>query len=976
MAAYPTGTVAFLFTDIEGSTRRWETRQQAMWAAVERHFELLEAAISAHGGVLFKTVGDAVQAAFPSVPDAIAAAVDGQTALCQTDWGDLGPLRVRMAIHVGEATPRDGDYLAPGLNRLARVLATGYGDQVLLTEAALAAAGPALAGEFTALDLGAHRLRDLLHAEHIYQLSGPGLAAEFPPLKSLDRHPHTLPAQPTALLGREAELAAVRALLQEDGVRLVTLTGPGGTGKTRLAIQIGAELIETFPDGVWFVPLAAITDPDLVIPAIAQPLGVRENPDQPLLTTLQEYLESRSALLVLDNFEQVTAAAPRVAALLAACANLKILTTSREPLRIAGEREFAVSPLTFPTPRQARHHSPAELLGFSAIQLFVERAQSVKSDFALTDANGADIAAICQRLDGLPLAIELAAARVRELPPAQLLGRLENRLKLLTGGNRDLPARQQTLRAAIEWSHDLLNADEQRLFARLSVFAGGCALEAAEAVCAEVGEAALDVLDGVDSLLQKSLLRRIDDPDGEPRFTMLESIREYGLERLEATGEADAVQQSHAAYFLAIAEEAEPNLTGPQQITWLDRLETEHDNFRAALGWAEHPSDAEARLRLAGALWRFWWMRGHLSEGRRWLNRTLAAAAETSPTVRADALSGAGVLAEMQGDYERATQFNEEALKLRRQANDRPGIASSLTNLGSVARIQGAYDRAKASHEQALELWQELGDERGMTSSLYELGRLALNRGDYEAARELLKQCLDLSRTSGDKSAQGSVLESLGMLEFYMGDYEGASANYEESLALWRDLSDSRMIAYSLGQLGEVELHQGKVSHAEALLQEALGYFRVLEDTRGTAFVRRQLGMVALERNDIGQAAELFTESLLLRKRIGETWATLESIEDLAKVAFERGLMAEGLLLLAALEAQRTATGEQLTPSHIALRQRFLAPARGILGEATFVQEWSRGQGFSLEQAVRETLQLESLLAPAFTASGVLPPMS
>jgi predicted ATPase/class 3 adenylate cyclase len=958
MAAYPTGTVAFLFTDIEGSTRRWETRQQAMWAAVERHFELLEAAISAHGGVLFKTVGDAVQAAFPSVPDAIAAAVDGQTALCQTDWGDLGPLRVRMAIHVGEATPRDGDYLAPGLNRLARVLATGYGDQVLLTEAALAAAGPALAGEFTALDLGAHRLRDLLHAEHIYQLSGPGLAAEFPPLKSLDRHPHTLPAQPTALLGREAELAAVRALLQEDGVRLVTLTGPGGTGKTRLAIQIGAELIETFPDGVWFVPLAAITDPDLVIPAIAQPLGVRENPDQPLLTTLQEYLESRSALLVLDNFEQVTAAAPRVAALLAACANLKILTTSREPLRIAGEREFAVSPLTFPTPRQARHHSPAELLGFSAIQLFVERAQSVKSDFALTDANGADIAAICQRLDGLPLAIELAAARVRVLPPAQLLGRLENRLKLLTGGNRDLPARQQTLRAAIEWSHDLLNADEQRLFARLSVFAGGCALEAAEAVCAEVGEAALDVLDGVDSLLQKSLLRRIDDPDGEPRFTMLESIREYGLERLEATGEADAVQQSHAAYFLAIAEEAEPNLTGPQQITWLDRLETEHDNFRAALGWLDNTDAAEPRLRLIAALSGFWWMRGHLSEGRRWLDRGLVGAPEVPAPVRGDALSSAGLFAEGQGDYELAAALHEEALLLRQQVGDRAGLASSLTSLGRIARIQGEYDRAGTLFEKAICHWREIGEDGSMIGSLYELGRLALNRGDLETAEELLEECLRLSRNSGDKSAQGTVLESLGMLAFYRTDYEFASSLYEESLSLWRDLGDMRMIAYSLAQLGESEYHQGKVSHAEALLYEALGQFRDLEDKRGTAFALRQLGTSALDRDSFDQATALFAESLGLRCQVGEAWAILESIEDFAKLAFKRGSAARSVTLLAAIEAHRLSTDDLLETTHGELREQLLPAARATLGDAGFSMAWDRGQAFTLGNAIREALDL------------------
>src|SRR5215208_4261982 len=362
MPKYPSGTVAFLFTDIEGSTKRWERDAPSMRVAVERHFALLNDAITARDGVLFKTIGDAVQAAFPSVPAAAAAAVAAQSALREEEWGDLGPLRVRMAVHVGEATPRDGDYLAPCLNRLARLLAVGYGEQILLSEAARALADAVLPPGCDLVDLGLHRLRDLLQPEHIYQLRGPGLVVDFPPLKSLDRHRHNLPTQPTALLGRETEVAAARALLEQDGARIVTLTGPGGTGKTRLGLQVGAELVGAFADGVWFVPLAAIVDPDLVVPAIAQPLGVREIPGEPLLTTLQEYLRNKHALLWLDNFGHLTAAAPAVSALLAACPRLQVLVTSREPLRITGERELPVSPLTLPTEHQARGLPPAELL--------------------------------------------------------------------------------------------------------------------------------------------------------------------------------------------------------------------------------------------------------------------------------------------------------------------------------------------------------------------------------------------------------------------------------------------------------------------------------------------------------------------------------------------------------------------------------------------------------------------------------------
>jgi predicted ATPase/class 3 adenylate cyclase len=968
--------VAFLFTDIEGSTRRWEAHQQVMWDAVERHFALLRSAISAHHGVLFKTVGDAVQAAFPTVPDAIAAAIDGQSALHQADWGNLGPLRVRMAIHVGEATPRDGDYLAPALNRLARVLATGYGDQVLLTEAALAAAGPALGAEFGALDLGAHRLRDLLQAEHIYQLRGPGLAAEFPALKSLDRHIHNLPAQPTALLGRESELAAARELLQQNGVRLLTLTGPGGTGKTRLGIQIGAELLETFPDGVWFVPLAAITDSDLVVPAIAQPLGVRENPDEPLLKTLQAYLQPRQALLLLDNFEQVATAAPDVAALLASCPKLKILVTSREPLRIAVEREFAVPPLSLPTARQVKHLSPAELLEYSAIQLFVERAQGVKPDFALSETNAADVAAICLRLDGLPLAIELAAARVRVLPPAQLLARLDKRLKLLTGGNRDLPARQQTLRAAIEWSHDLLSSDDQTLFARLSVFAGGCTLEAAEAVCGEVGDAAVDVLDGVESLTQKSLLRQQDDSEGNPRFTMFETIREFGVERLDASREADAVRHAHAEFFLALAEQAEPELRGPAQVTWLNRLAAEHDNLRASLRSLSQPADTDRRLRLAGSLWRFWWTRGHLSEGRGWLDQSLSCYESAASVALANALNGAGVLAESQGDYAEATARHEAALGIWRQIGDQIGVASSLTNLGIIARVLGEYQRAAELHQEAFTISTRLKDERGIGVSLYELGSLALYQGEYAKAANLLGQSSERLGSIGEAPALGAVFEALGILEFYRKDYARAANFYEQGLNLWREIYDSRMVAHSLVNLGEAKQYQGDLASAESLYGEAIVLFRELSEKRGIGFALAQLAKVALARDDFPQASSLFAESLVLRQQIGEKSAVIESLEGLAEVALGRGGLAERARLLGAAAALRTDIGVPLPDSYREELELLVERLRNTMGQPAFYQEWQNGQRLQLDQAIAEALSMSPSPGTLAARTKVLSPIS
>jgi predicted ATPase/class 3 adenylate cyclase len=960
MLEYPSGTVAFLFTDIEGSTKRWERDTAAMWAAVERHFTLLEDAITCQSGVLFKTIGDAVQAAFPSVPGAVAAAVAAQSALQTEDWGDLGPLRVRMAIHVGEAIPRDGDYLAPSLNRLARLLGTGYGEQILLSEAARSLAESRLPPGCDLLDLGSYRLRDLLQPEHIYQLRGPGLIVDFPPLKSLDRHLHNLPAQPTALLGRESEVAATRALLEQDGARIVTLTGPGGTGKTRLGLQAGAELIETYADGVWFVPLAAIADPALVVPAIAQPLGVREIPGEPLLTTLQEYLLKKHALLLLDNFEQVTGAAPAISALLAACPSLQVLVTSREPLRITGERELPVPPLSLPTERQARDLPPATLLEYSAIRLFVERAQAHKPDFTLSEATATDVTAICRRLDGLPLAIELAAARVRVLPPKQLLSRLNARLNVLTGGNRDLPARQQTLRAAIEWSHDLLDPAEQALFARLAVFSGGCTLEAAEAICGASGEFALDILDGLDSLTQKSLLRPEDGAGGELRFTMLETIREYGLERLDATDEAEAVRRSHAGFFLVVAETAEPQLTSSEQVDWLNRLGAELDNFRSALGWLEDIHEVETRLRIAAALWRFWWMRGHLAEGRGWLERVLTEGDDLPPAVHARALSGAGILAESQGDYGRAKVLHEKALSLWCDIEDQIGIASSLTSLAINADALGDDDRATDLHTQALMLWRELDDELGIAGSLNELGSLSIKRGEYKAAEDLLTQSLELTRRSGEVSALGTVLETLGVLAFHMEDYDRAIALYQESLNVWRELDDSRMIAYGLANTGEAKRHQGDLVRAETMFQESLSLFRELGDKPGTAFTLYHLGKLALMRHDAATAASRFKESLVLRQDVGERSAVVESLEGLAQAASESGRVALGVRLFSAAEAARLAMGAAPSESSNAEeRDQFLAAAHCALDQNAFDREWAHGKTLSVDQAVAEAMTVE-----------------
>jgi predicted ATPase/class 3 adenylate cyclase len=624
MPELPTGTVTFLFSDIEGSTRLLHEVGDRYADMLADYRHLLRTALAAVGGHEIDAAGDGFFAAFHRATDAVTAAAAAQRAIIAHPWPARAQARVRMGLHTGEPTFALGSYVGLDVHRAARICAAGHGGQILVSQTTGALTGPSLPEGTSLHDLGEHRLKDLQRPEHLFQLVVPDLPADFPPLQTLDRHAHNLPAQPTPLIGREREAAEARERLRRPEVRLLTLAGPGGTGKTRLALQVAVDVLEDFADGVFFVPLAPISDPTLVASTVAQTLGVQETGSRPLLERLKEFLQDKAVLLVLDNFEQVIAAVPVVTALHAACPRLKSLVTSREVLRLQGEHEFPVPPLAVP---DLRHLPASERLSqYAAAALFIQQASAVKPDFMVTNDNAPAVAEICVRLEGLPLAIELAAARSKLLSPQALLARLGSRLELLRGGARDLPARHQTLRGAIAWSYDLLSPDEQALFRRMAVFVGGCTLEAAEAVCRAAGPPELDVLEGMTSLVDKSLLRQEEEANREPRFQMLETIREYGLECLTTSGELESARRAHATDYLALAEEAEPELTGPQQGVWLHRLETEHDNLRAALQWSQARQDAETGLRLGGALWRFWLVRGYLREGRERLGRLLALA--------------------------------------------------------------------------------------------------------------------------------------------------------------------------------------------------------------------------------------------------------------------------------------------------------------------------------------------------------------
>src|SRR5215218_3400962 len=762
MAHPPTGTVTFLFTDIEGSTKLWEKSPTSMHSALARHDAILREAIEGHGGFVFKTVGDAFCAAFPTAVDALEAALSCQRSLLSEKWPEeIGTLRVRMAQHTGTAHQRDADYFGAPLNRVARLLSAAHGGQVLLSSSTQELVRDQLPKDTHLRDRGERHLKDLARPQRIFQLTAAGLPTEFPPLRTLDFYPTNLPLQATPLIGRQREVEAVCARLRSTETRLMTLVGPGGTGKTRVALQAAAELVEDFEDGVFFVPLAAITDPALVAPTIARVLGLSEGGAQPPEELLGGYLREKQMLLLLDNLEQVIESASVVDALLSSAAKLKILATSRTPLGLYGEQEFPVGPLTLPDPESLP--SVENLPEYEAIRLFVERARALKPEFSLTDEDAPAVVEICQRLDGLPLAIELAAARIKLLPPRVLLDRLGNRLKILTGGARNLPERQRTLRNAIEWSYELLDEGEKLLLGRLGVFSGGATLEALEAVCDARGDLRADAFDGAASLLDKSLLRQEEGTEGEARFVMLETIREYARERLGQSGEAEATSRAHAEYFLALAEEAEPMLWGAEDAAWLDRLEQEHNNMRAALSWAIANQEAELALRLGGALQWFWFARGYYGEGRSWLEQALTGEDGASTAALAKGLDAVGWLAQEQGDINRAAEAAENGLKLGDEEAVGNVIVADLKHvLGETARHHGDYDLATEYYKEGLELYREADDRRGVAWSLGSLANVAGDRGDHERAKGLYEEGLILSRRLGGARPLGAYLVSLG----------------------------------------------------------------------------------------------------------------------------------------------------------------------------------------------------------------------
>jgi len=933
MSALPTGTVTFLFTDIEGSTRLWQQHPEPMKQALLRHHALLQQSIESSNGYVFQIVGDAFCAAFHTAAGGVAAALAAQRALAAEPWGETGPIRVRMALHTGTADLHAGEHKAGEymsgltLSHTARLLSVAHGGQILVSNATQELVRNDLPSLVELRNLGLHRLRDLTRAEHIYQVVAQRLPDRFPALRSLEVVPNNLPRQLTTFIGREREIAEAKRLLAET--HLLTITGPGGSGKTRLSLEIGARLLSEYPDGVWLVEFAHLADPARVPQVLATALSVREEADRPLLVTLVDHLRPKRVLLLLDNCEHLIDACAGLAdTLLRGCPEVKILPSSREALGLTGEVVFRVPPLSLPDSRLV----PAleRLAEYEAVRLFVDRAIAVKPDFTLTDDTAAAVVQICRRLDGIPLAIELAAARVRTLSVQQITAHLDERFRLLTGGSRTALPRHQTLRGLIDWSYGLLSEAERELFRRVSVFVGGWTLEASVAVCAGVDVDRYDIVELLGRLVDKSLCL-IDGEGSDPRYRLLETIRQYGFEKLAETSEGQVVRARHRDFYLGFAEDAEPRLQGPEQVAWLQRLEADHDNLRAALRWSLDCDETEAALRLGSALSLFWDTHGYVREGREWLDELLAHARErptsTVTTRRAlgKVLDAASRTRARWSEFPQATEFLTHGLAVWRELGDKRGIAEALNNLAVGATQSGDRVRARVLVAESLALFRELSDKRGTAHALNNLAEILRGDGDLPGARALFEESVPLFEAIEERRGLSHALDNLGGILTAQGDYGPAEALYSRSRRLAEELGDNHAVATALRSLGGVAHHRGDHERARSFYEDSVARFREMGDgfclaksligyaltshemgdheqarvlgDQGLALLREagakgelaprlgQLGAAALAHGDVARAARFFEQSLALYSETHDEQGIATSREGLARVA-------------------------------------------------------------------------------------------
>jgi predicted ATPase/class 3 adenylate cyclase len=949
----PTGTVTFLFTDIEGSTRlaqqypgQWETLRA-------RHHAILQSAMEAYHGYVFQIIGDAFCVAFHTASEGLLAAIDSQRKLQAEIWGET-PIRVRMGIHAGEVELRENDYRGYlTLARVQRVMSAAYGEQVLLSNITAELIRGQLPEGITLRDMKENLLKGWSTSEHLRQVVAPDLRHDFPSLSTLNIIPNNLPVQITSFVGREQEIAEVKQLLEK--ARLVALTGSGGTGKTRLSLQVASEILDRFKDGVWFVELAPITDPELVSKTVASLLGIREEPARHIMTTLLDWFSDRELLIILDNCEHLLEACAKFAdAVLRGSRATCILASSREALGIAGEIAYRVPSLPTPNPKERLEIERLEK--YESVQLFVERARQTVSTFQVTHNSSPAITQICHRLDGIPLAIELAAARVKVLSLEQIAERLDDRFRLLTGGSRTALPRQQTLRALIDWSYHLLSEQERILFRRLAVFVGGWTLEAAEAVCSGEGIEAIDILDLLTHLVDKSLVI-VQNVGKESRYRRLETIRQYAREKLFETEEAAQLRDRHLDYFRTFAERAEVEIVNANQVVWLKQLHDEFDNIRAALEWSQEKR-AEDGLRLGSAIWRFCLRYGYSNEIVEKLHQLLQHPQGTRRTlVRAKTLYALSLLAGLgQGDRIRQRSWAEESLTIYRELGDQAGEAAGLYVWGLAAYFLGD-PKGLSLLLQSLGLYRSINDRTEICDVLIMISQTSKDPSQQQAC---LEEAFALARERGDVISMAGALDNLGNIEIFQGSFSQARIRFEESLRLQLPLGAPGYIR-TLGLLSKLGMYEGKLAEARAYGDEVNAMSKQYGLTMGVAYLwsLANIGYIALLEGDAIQAKEMFSLAIQNFHKTNNLIGMVYSIEGSASLYVSQNHFERATRLFAWADAVREKISDRRPLVEQAPVERDLAVIHTTLNDEEFEKFSTEGRAMTTEQAI--ALALEEL---------------
>jgi len=963
-SSLPTGTVTFLFTDMENSTKLAHEYADEWESMRARHHDILHDAIESNHGYVFQIIGDSFSTAFHTAGDALKAAIKAQVYLKNEVW-IKSPIKIRMGIHTGAAhvgniEDRSGGYIGYiTLSFVQRVMSIGHGGQILISNASYELIRNELPDKVTLQNMGNHHLKGLPNPEQIWQVNVPGLQHEFPPPSSSKVLSNNLPVQLTSFVGREKEIGKVKDVLARHP--LVTLIGPGGTGKTRLSLHVAQEMLDQYSDGVWFVEFAPILDPILVPRTTAITIGLRDEPQRPIIDILCDYLHKKQLLIVLDNCEHLVDACAQMAhKILQAAPNVRILASSREVFGITGETTYRVPSLELP---ELDFMAVESLMEHEATRLFVDRATSAVSTFSVTDDNASAIIQICRRLDGIPLAIELAAAKTRVLSVDQIAKRLDDRFHLLIGGSRTAMERHQTLQATIDWSYNLLSPAEQILFSRFSVFVGGWTLEAAESVCSDKNTTtktplkAYDILELLSQLINKSLVAT-DERNGEIRYQMLETIRQYANEELLKFGDTEKVQTQHLDYFTRISEEAEPKLLGRDQLIWIEHLEHELDNIRAALEWSSKSGHVIAGLRLAGALWRFWDVRNHWSEGRERLTALISRPeAKVRIRERAKALYTAGLLAQIQNDHASAGPLYFEGLAISRELGDNQTIGYFLVGLARTWRRFRRDQDAGSLLDESLEIFQQLNDKWGIALLLEVRGNVALEQDDFAVAGSCRAESVKIYRELEDKISLSFALTGLAFVMVCQGNYDQSVSLYEESLTLFREMGHKWGIAHSLNALGEVARCQGNYDRAKFFYEQSLSTSQEIGDKARIGASLHNLGYVSQHHGDYHQAVKLFNEGLIMAREVRDTLAVAVCLVGLAGQVQAMGYPKRAAQLFGAAQSLFESSSNRFPPADQIEYQRNLAATRTKLDEATFKAAFAKGQMMTIDESLNLALK-------------------